>query len=351
MAADVSGMGGKGKQGRKCMKIDISIVVVTYNQESTVLQTLESIKYQIEHYHKEETLQLIIADDGSKDKTQRYINNWLKENADLFVIVNKLFSNVNRGTCKNVADAFRQIKGEHILSIAGDDLFMNTNVFEVVMKVQAYEIMACPPLKFRDGRLATEYSNYYNDMIAAFFKETDIRKRSKFSCPITNGGIIGRSFYNEEAYAFSERFVLLDDWTRFVKIFEKARTFKYYYSDEPILLYRLSDLQVTSKHSTARQILDEDVKNISEYVLKEIKNPVTWLRIQMQKLRVVNPRLYQILKFFNVGACWDYFLYHIVKKKKISVMIDNMILYGKENFVEDYLREIHRKADDYMKGM
>ena len=52
---------------------DISIVVITYNLETTILETLESIKYQITKFGAHITFQLILADDASTDSTRAKI--------------------------------------------------------------------------------------------------------------------------------------------------------------------------------------------------------------------------------------------------------------------------------------
>ncbi len=330
------------------MSVDISIVIVTYNQENTILQMLESVKYQMDCYQGKAMVQLIVADDGSKDRTQEYIDRWLKENGSLFVEVDKLFSAVNRGTCKIVAEAYRQIKGKHVLSVSGDDLFMNTDVLKRICEVRDNEIVACPPLKFRNRSLVAERELYSDHMRAAFWKEKDIFRRFKFSCPVINGGMFGVRFYDKEFYSFSEQFSLLDDWTRYFKALEKMKDFIYRYSDEPVLLYRLSNGQVTNKQNTHSQtILRQDVRKICAYILKSEKNPFTRMRIRMQRLAETAPNRYKLIRYLNPEAYWEYFIYRVIYKKKIDAMVDNLFQYGKQHSVEEYLAEMDKRAKRY----
>ena len=72
--------------------------VMTYNQESIICETLESIKYQIETYGKDIDCTIIITDDCSKDKTVKVIENWLKNNGELFCNIIKKYNKENKKT-------------------------------------------------------------------------------------------------------------------------------------------------------------------------------------------------------------------------------------------------------------
>lgn len=71
-------------------KNSVSIIVPTYNSETTILITLNSLKKQ--KYPIEE---IIIVDNGSKDNTIKVINNYIKKNKKMNIILLK--NKVNRG--------------------------------------------------------------------------------------------------------------------------------------------------------------------------------------------------------------------------------------------------------------
>ena len=50
-------------------KLSFTFGILAYNQEKEILETLESIRYQIEHYSDNENINLILIDDSSADNT------------------------------------------------------------------------------------------------------------------------------------------------------------------------------------------------------------------------------------------------------------------------------------------
>ena len=56
----------------------ISIVVVTFNSEKYVLETLESIKSQ----NYKGAMELIVSDDGSSDDTVSICEKWILSNSN-----------------------------------------------------------------------------------------------------------------------------------------------------------------------------------------------------------------------------------------------------------------------------
>ena len=72
--------------------------VMVYNQEKIVLETLNSIKYQVVHFGKEYDTQIIFTDDNSSDNTVKVIETWLDTNRSLFCSVIKHWNHENLGT-------------------------------------------------------------------------------------------------------------------------------------------------------------------------------------------------------------------------------------------------------------
>ena len=58
----------------------ISVVVVTYNSEKTVIETLDSIASQTY-----KNIELIVSDDYSKDDTVKRMKLWIEDHKDFFV--------------------------------------------------------------------------------------------------------------------------------------------------------------------------------------------------------------------------------------------------------------------------
>lgn len=98
-------------------QIKVSILVITYNQEEYITQTLESIFSQ----HHDYTYEVIIGDDCSTDKTPEKIKPFIERYSDK---IHYVYNNPNKGLVKNYFDTISLCKGKYIIDIAGDDWFL-----------------------------------------------------------------------------------------------------------------------------------------------------------------------------------------------------------------------------------
>jgi len=96
-----------------------SIVVTTYNQQDTLVETLESIKAQTY-----KPIELIISDDCSTDNTLNIADKWLSENKERFVNTKIVKTPVNSGISANVSNGLKNANGEFLKYMAGDDLLL-----------------------------------------------------------------------------------------------------------------------------------------------------------------------------------------------------------------------------------
>jgi alpha-1,3-rhamnosyltransferase len=97
----------------------VSVIVITYNSEKFVLDTLESIKEQ--DYLE---IELIISDDCSNDRTLEICEKWLEKNKDRFKRSKIIKGDFNQGVVKNLEKGCKESKGEWIKIIAGDDILL-----------------------------------------------------------------------------------------------------------------------------------------------------------------------------------------------------------------------------------
>lgn len=107
----------------------VSIIAVCYNQAAYVADTLNSIKAQT--YRQ---IQLIVADDGSKDGSKEVIKNWIAANdpAAIFVDHEK-----NLGLTKNINSALPYIKGDYFQVFGCDDIMHPDKIEKQVALLQA----------------------------------------------------------------------------------------------------------------------------------------------------------------------------------------------------------------------
>ncbi|HPH96720.1 MAG TPA: glycosyltransferase [Anaerolineaceae bacterium] len=95
----------------------ISVIVLTYNQEGTIRQTLESILTQDHTFPYE----IVIGDDGSSDHTIEILQTYQEK----FPNIIKLYVNEkNLGVVKNYYSILDRCSGKYIMLCAGDDYWL-----------------------------------------------------------------------------------------------------------------------------------------------------------------------------------------------------------------------------------
>lgn len=103
--------------GKKTETPLVSVLVITYNQEEYIRQTLESIISQQHTYSYE----IVITDDCSTDKTQDIINEYTK----LYpLLIKSHYNDKNLGLIRNYFSTLLRCSGKYIMQCAGDDWWL-----------------------------------------------------------------------------------------------------------------------------------------------------------------------------------------------------------------------------------
>lgn len=108
----------------------ISVVVVTFNCENTIIETLNSIRCQD---YGSSNLKLVISDDFSTDNTIDIIKNWIDNYGFVFNDVKLLISTVNVGVSANCNHAWKSVDTLWVKSIGGDDLLRSNCISSFVL--------------------------------------------------------------------------------------------------------------------------------------------------------------------------------------------------------------------------
>ena len=249
-----------------------SFIVVVYNEEKTVLETLESIKYQVERYGGKKEFQIIIADDKSKDKSREVIDAWLENNQSLFSVIDRLYYEENVGTCKNYVRALRCIKGEAFFSLSGDDIIAQSNIFKKFELLDQYDVVLNSSLKFIDeGDIINNKKDYFMISLQSCMDSNYIRWATKLGNPIMNGAIYKKDLLTDEILEYISEFDLVDDRPRYFKMFQNRRL-RVTYNNVPIILYRVSKWSVTSFGGQFSKRHNNDIIKLYDDILQNEKN-------------------------------------------------------------------------------
>ena len=88
------------------------------------METLESIKYQKEHFGLDCMIDIILVDDASKDQTYNLVQYWINENRTLFRNVKMIRNSENQGTVRNFNVIINNIYKALVKIVLEVDLFI-----------------------------------------------------------------------------------------------------------------------------------------------------------------------------------------------------------------------------------
>lgn len=322
----------------------ITIAVFMYNEERYILDTLESIRFQVEHYGAGREFQLILLDDCSKDRTAKIADLWTEKNAALFKRIDKLYSEENAGTCQKYADMVRNIRGDKYITIAGDDVFVSHDVFAEMEEYEC-DILMTPVLKFKDYRVFHGLKHYLDTVAQSLVTVKSISWESKLGSPVLNGALYDLQLLSEDVLNFMCRYRLLEDRARVYKIVSDNKKIKINYINSPLLLSRKQDNSVSGLKSPHLKTHNEDLYNLFKDIYDEESNGLMrWaLKCQMRAARYrgqkgVKARLARITPYYaRIGMR---LAFHWPKVKRLyNKLMEN---YAEKN--EKYLEEIHSAA-------
>jgi glycosyltransferase involved in cell wall biosynthesis len=93
---------------------DVSVCIITYNQEKFISQAIESVLMQ----ETDVNYEIVIGEDCSTDKTGEIVKEYGRKYADKIV---PLFNNSNSGMHRNQARALKACQGKYVALLDGDD--------------------------------------------------------------------------------------------------------------------------------------------------------------------------------------------------------------------------------------
>lgn len=101
----------------------VSVIVITYNAETTIAQTIESIVAQKTDY----PFEIIIGEDCSLDNTYSVCQQYAAKHDNITLIRNSS----NLGLVHNWINCLNLCKGKYVMNCAGDDYWHNPNKIQL----------------------------------------------------------------------------------------------------------------------------------------------------------------------------------------------------------------------------
>lgn len=311
----------------------VSVLIPAYNHENYIQETIESIINQTYP-----NIELIILDDGSKDKTWEKITELKPKCENRFVKIH-FETKQNEGTCMTLNKLLKLSSGEFVYIIASDDL----------AKPQAIE----EELKFLqdnpDYALAVGDNEYVDSMGKQIFRTqkafTSNIKNAKYKTVkeflssklkidflsddfgsyktlykenyIPNGYLIRKNIF-ETIGNFTKNAPLEDFWL----MLQISKYKKMKYIDEILFSYRIHDTN-TIGNSTRMRELTTQTRNYEQKLLEKY---------------LTNHKNDELLKIYNEGICYYQtgipnilmlYKYQKINTRTLKVEIFNKTIYSK----------------------
>lgn len=239
--------------------------MLTYNQERFVIDHLESIKYQIQHFGDIYNISFILCDDCSKDNTVTYVKLWLNENKHLFSNTIISVSECNEGIVRNYERALKLVQTNKFKILAGDDLYYKNNIF---LRAEQSNFVISPTIRFKSDEKVLGI-NWIQNYIYSF--KGNVKKKLlemlKYRTPLEAPGIIYDSeLINSDLFRTLKNYNWIEDipeWNYFLSLDKTKISF----SIVPLVMYR-SDVGISTCKEHVKNL---EFENELQYIKKNIQ--------------------------------------------------------------------------------
>lgn len=303
------------------IKEKVSICVITYNSSKTVIETLDSILNQT---YGSNNLELIIADDASKDDTNLVIDNWINQHKEKFYRVEFIKHQKNGGVSKNINSAWKFATCEWIKSIAGDDILHCDCILNNVSYVN--ENNECNIVFSRMSKFHNTIGDILGDRISSipsFFLMTAseqykfLQKRSIGSAP---SAFIKKKLLESVGFA-DERFSLIEDFPLWFKVTQEGN--KLWYLNKITVYYRISDSTSNVVNRLGNVNYLKQIINIDELLIYPTLNKNEFF--YKYRKRKISHLLIKVIEMFDNKKTWySYFIYKSIYCFKPFYIFDKL---------------------------
>ena len=223
--------------GDKMSNSSVNVLIFTYNQENIVKDTIESVINQ----SYENISKIIIADDGSTDKTPTIIKEYARNNPH----IEPILAQKNKGIAHNMNRALKRVNGDYVSFLDGDDLMFQQKIERQVNYLNAnHDLVACAHdmdvFDSCEGKLQGKFSEVISfNNIKGNIGVKSILDSSLFICPSS-------IMYRAEKIPVDGFDTRLTYWYDFLFIVEVLMKGDMGFIDEVLGSYRLHEANVTS---------------------------------------------------------------------------------------------------------
>ena len=247
--------------------------ILAYNQEKEIVNTLNSIKFQIIKYGHNYKNNLIIVDDFSKDNTLKICEEWINKNRNIF---NNIFikkNEENLGVVENYNFILDKIIGSNFKIIAGDDLISNNDIYTISDFMDRTTLLCGIKFSFQSDKLVVDDKTIYQQfyLINAKLNVKKIFRLFKLGFIISTPQTLYSKFLyeNSNAKEINSKFRLFEDNPTWYSMFKNCKKLNVRFIDKPIALYRLSEKSISNSHTELNKKFMAELNNLYNIYIKD----------------------------------------------------------------------------------
>ena len=251
--------------------LQLSVCIITYNQEKYLPQALDSILNQEHNYSYE----IIVGEDCSTDNTRKVLEDYATKYPD---IIKPIYNNHNLGLLKNYYNVLSHCNGKYIMECAGDDYWLPGKVQKQISFMEQNNYVGlCYGKKI-------DYIQNCNKKI-----KTSCKGFTEYSDLIQYNSIPAASvcIRNELLKKYINEVRPLDkDWKMedYPMWLWFSMNSKIVYMDNRFIVYRVLENSISHQIDIEKQLsYQKSVINIRNYYLEKNKQPI--LPIDENKLK------------------------------------------------------------------
>jgi glycosyltransferase involved in cell wall biosynthesis len=190
-----------------------SIIVLSYNSEKTITETLDSVFNQ-----KYEDIELIISDDNSSDDTMKIVESWTAIHGFRFKNIKILSSSINTGVTKNANRGASYANGKWLKFLDADDKLVYSaidDIHECLTSNPSISVLYSKVSLFGTGDL-TKFDSQFKNYLFVLRGVNHLLKITTTNF-ITSASVTINSEYFKSLGGFDENIPFMEDWPFWIR--------------------------------------------------------------------------------------------------------------------------------------
>ncbi|ABV86737.1 glycosyltransferase family 2 protein [Shewanella pealeana] len=308
----------------------VSVVLLSYNSSSTILDTLNSV---VNQSYGACNIELIISDDCSQDDSVIVISKWLESNKDSFFCCHTFFNKINLGVCANTNQAWASVSASWVKTIAADDILFKDSI-------KIFSTKAC----LVDSNVACIFSNvrrFREDVLFDSIDRTWLNSVFDKGASFVYRALLTKNFLDAPGsfirYSALKSIGFVDVENRFVEDYPlwlrlSANGYSFQFIDNELVYYRVGNGVSTSTDALINKNILPEVREIliksasnnlkkSDYLYWVVRFDCFITRIIMllaqnlfdNKRSFISVNLLRLVKVFYIRPVFHMFKFWMVK--------------------------------------